>query len=156
MHAPVDRLEALVEAAAFFAKAPAPNATGVAVVATSGGATIMAADKAELHGVELPQPGPAAAAILADRIPEFGSARNPCDVTAQVITDAGSLLACVDALLMGACKVVGWSRQAANYVISSLPFHGRGTHSITPALHNFACSHGRPGVDKGTIRRWPS
>jgi acetyl-CoA synthetase len=95
----VDRLEALVEAAAFFAKAPAPAATGVAVVATSGGATIMAADKAELHGVELPQPGPAAAAILADRIPEFGSPRNPCDVTAQVITDPGGLLACVDALL---------------------------------------------------------
>jgi len=40
----------------------------------------------------------------------------------------------------GACKVVGWSRQAANYVISSLPFHRRGTHSITPAPHNFACS----------------
>jgi len=95
----VDRLEALVEAAAFFAKAPAPTATGVAVVATSGGATIMAADKAELHGVELPQPGPAAAAILAGRVPEFGSPRNPCDVTAQVITDPGSLLACVDALL---------------------------------------------------------
>jgi len=35
---------------------------------------------------------------------------------------------------------VGWSRQAANYVISSLPFHRRGTHSITPAPHNFACS----------------
>jgi len=35
---------------------------------------------------------------------------------------------------------VGWSRQAFNYVISSLPFDGRGTHSITPAPHNFACS----------------
>ncbi len=44
-------------------------------------------------------------------------------------------------MVMGACKVVGWSRQAANYVISSLPFHRRGTHSITPAPHNFACSH---------------
>lgn len=95
----VDRLEALVEAAAFFAKAPSPVATGIAVIATSGGATIMAADKAEVHGVDLPQPGPAAAAILSDRIPDFGSTRNPCDVTAQVITDAGSLLACVDALL---------------------------------------------------------
>jgi len=45
----------------------------------------------------------------------------------------------------------GWSRQAANYVISSLPFHGRGTHSITPALHNFACSQG-PRRDGRTIR----
>ena len=95
----VDRLEALVEAAAFFAKAPDPLAAGVAVIATSRGATIMAADKAELHAVALPQPGPAAAAVLEARIPEFGSPRNPCDVTAQVITDSGSLLACVDALL---------------------------------------------------------
>ncbi len=95
----VDRLEALVEAAAFFAKAPAPKATGVAVIATSGGATIMAADKAELHGVALPQPGPEAAAVLAERVPDFGSTRNPCDVTAQVITEPGGLIACTTALL---------------------------------------------------------
>ena len=48
----------------------------------------------------------------------------------------------------GACKVVGWSRQAANYVISSLPFHGRGTHSITPAPHNFACSRCVQGLSR--------
>jgi acetyl-CoA synthetase len=95
----VDKLEALVEAAAFFAKAPAPKATGVAVIATSGGATIMAADKAELHGVALPQPGPEAAAVLAERVPDFGSTRNPCDVTAQVITEPGGLIACTSALL---------------------------------------------------------
>jgi acyl-CoA synthetase (NDP forming) len=95
----VDRLEAVVEAAAFFAKAPAPSAPGVAMIATSGGATIMAADKAELHGVPLPQPGPFAAGVLAERVPEFGSPRNPCDVTAQVLTDPGALLACTDALL---------------------------------------------------------
>lgn len=95
----VDTLEALVEAAAFFAKAPAPRACGVAVIATSGGAAIMAADKAERHGVALPQPGPNAAAVLTARVPEYGSTRNPCDVTAQVITEPGGLLACTDALL---------------------------------------------------------
>ena len=95
----VDTLEALVEATAFFAKAPAPQEYGVAVIATSGGATIMAADKAERHGVALPQPGPEAAAVLAARVPEYGSTRNPCDVTAQVITEPGGLLACTDALL---------------------------------------------------------
>ncbi len=95
----VDRLEAVVETASFFAKAPPPSAPGVAVIATSGGATIMAADKAELHGVALPQPAAAAAAVLAARIPEFGSPRNPCDVTAQVLTDGDSLLVCTDALL---------------------------------------------------------
>lgn len=95
----VDALEALVEAASFFAKASPPRARGVAVIATSGGATIMAADKAERHGVALPQPGPDAAAVLTAWVPEYGSTRNPCDVTAQVITEPGGLLACTDALL---------------------------------------------------------
>ena len=44
----IEEFEGLMEAAAFFAKAPPPRARGVAVLATSGGAAIMAADKAEL------------------------------------------------------------------------------------------------------------
>ncbi len=95
----VDKLEALVETASFFAKAGAPKAEGVAAIATSGGAAIIAADKAELHGVSLPQPGPEAAAVLAEHVPEYGSTRNPCDVTAQVMTSAGGLAACAGALL---------------------------------------------------------
>jgi len=95
----VDHFEALIETAAFFAKAPAPSARGVAVVATSGGAAIMAADKAEIHGVSLPQPAPAVRAVLETHIPDFGSARNPCDVTAQVINDLQSLTACGEALM---------------------------------------------------------
>jgi len=95
----VDTLEALVEAAAFFAKAGAPKAPGAVVIATSGGATIIAADKAELHGVALPQPGPEAAAVLAREVPEYGSTRNPCDVTAQVIASGAALAACATALL---------------------------------------------------------
>jgi acetyl-CoA synthetase len=99
----VDRLEALIETAAFLAKAPRrPPAPGVAVVATSGGAAIMAADKAELHGVTLPQPEPGTSEVLRARIPEYGSARNPCDVTAQVITDPDSLRECAGALLADA------------------------------------------------------
>jgi acyl-CoA synthetase (NDP forming) len=95
----VEEFDWLIETAAFFAKAEAPKAAGVAVVSTSGGAAIMAADKAELRGVPLPQPGPAADAVLKARIPEFGSPRNPCDITAQVLSDPESLHACADALL---------------------------------------------------------
>ncbi len=96
----VEDFEALMETASFFAKAPTlPKARGVAVLATSGGAAIMAADKAELHGVALPQPDAPAMAVLQARIPEFGSTRNPCDVTAQVMNDPLSLPACADALL---------------------------------------------------------
>ena len=59
----------------------------------------MAADRAEAHRVPMPQPGPETSAILEARIPEFGSARNPCDVTAQVLNDPASLRDCADALL---------------------------------------------------------
>jgi acyl-CoA synthetase (NDP forming) len=95
----VKDFEALVETAAFLAKAPPPKARGVAVVAVSGGAAIMSADKAEAHGVPLPQPTPPVRAILESRIPDFGSARNPCDVTAQVANDPESLTACAGAML---------------------------------------------------------
>jgi acetyl-CoA synthetase len=95
----VDDYESLIETAAFFAKAPPMKARGVAVLATSGGAAIMAADRAEQYGVPLPQPDDAVRAILESHIPEFGAARNPCDVTAQVMTQPGSLQACAEALL---------------------------------------------------------
>ena len=92
-----------MEAAAFFAKAPPPRSRGVAVAATSGGASIMAADKAEIHGVALPQPSDRVRAVLEAHIPDFGSARNPCDVTAQVVNNPASLWACGDALLSDEC-----------------------------------------------------
>ena len=95
----VDDFESLMETATFFAKAPPPKAPGVAVVAASGGAAIMATDRAEQNGVPMPQPMPDTRVILESRIPEFGSARNPCDVTAQVLSDPESLSICANALL---------------------------------------------------------
>ncbi|HXI75694.1 MAG TPA: acetate--CoA ligase family protein [Steroidobacteraceae bacterium] len=95
----IEEFEGLMEAAAFFAKAQPPRARGVAVLATSGGAAIMAADKAELHGISLPQPGEAVRSVLESNIPDFGSARNPCDVTGQVINNPQSMWACAEALL---------------------------------------------------------
>ena len=88
-----------METASFFAKAPPPKARGAAVVAASGGAAIMAADRAEQHGVPMPQPTPEVRAMLESRIPDFGAARNPCDVTAQILSDPESLGVCASALL---------------------------------------------------------
>ncbi len=95
----VDNLEQVYETASFLAKAGRPKAPGVAVMATSGGACVITADKAELHRVALPQPGPEAQAVLDAAIPDFGSARNPCDVTAQVINDPDSFMRCTRAML---------------------------------------------------------
>ncbi len=95
----VEDFEALVEAAAFFTKVPPLKAKGVAYITGSGGAGIMAADKAEIHGVPMPQPGEAAKAVLVATIPEFGSPRNPCDVTAQVVSNPEMPRICAEALL---------------------------------------------------------
>ncbi|HVJ55066.1 MAG TPA: acetate--CoA ligase family protein [Aliidongia sp.] len=95
----VENLEQVYETAAFLAKAGMPKSTGVAVMATSGGACVLAADKAELHGVPMPQPGPAAQAVLEAVVPDFGSARNPCDVTAQVINNPSYFTECTKAML---------------------------------------------------------
>jgi acyl-CoA synthetase (NDP forming) len=98
----VDEFEGLMEAAVFFAKAPQPKARGIAVLAASGGAGIMAADKAERYGISLPQPSDEVRRILEANIPDFGSARNPCDVTGQVLNNPLSMPACSDALLSDA------------------------------------------------------
>lgn len=95
----VERLETLVETASFFAKAPKEMAPGLAVVSTSGGGAVIAADQAEMHGVDLPQPAEPARLVLEQNIPEFGSAKNPCDITAQVLNDPDSLHACMEALM---------------------------------------------------------
>jgi acyl-CoA synthetase (NDP forming) len=47
----------------------------------------------------MPQPAPEVRVVLESRIPEFGSSRNPCDVTAQVLSDPESLGICANALL---------------------------------------------------------
>lgn len=96
----IDRLEDLMETASFFAKAPrVPRANGVAVVSTSGGAAIMAGDKAEAHGVDLPELLPETERFLATMVPDYGSPKNPCDLTAQALSSPESLRACADALL---------------------------------------------------------
>lgn len=94
-----ERYEDVIELASFFAKAPRPKARGVASMSTSGGAAIMTADAAEAVGVSMPQPEAGTRAILESCIPDFGSPRNPCDVTAQVMGNVEALSACMNALL---------------------------------------------------------
>ncbi len=94
----VDDYDQIMETAQLMAKAPPPKARGVAVIATSGGAAILSADAAEGAGVPLPQPSPEVERVLLDAIPEFGSAANPCDVTAEVINRQESLVSCISAM----------------------------------------------------------
>jgi acyl-CoA synthetase (NDP forming) len=95
----VEDFEALLEYAAFFSAAGRPGARGVAVISGSGGAGVMAADKAATHAVAMPQPRPETVAVLQSIVPEFGAARNPCDPTAQVLNIPDSFVRCCRALL---------------------------------------------------------
>jgi acyl-CoA synthetase (NDP forming) len=92
--------ESLMETATFFAKFArrVPRGQGVAIISGSGGAGILGADTAERHGVALPQPCDTVRQELASHIPEFGAARNPCDLTAQIVANPQSLRSCAFAL----------------------------------------------------------
>lgn len=95
----VDDLEAVMETASFFAKAPRrPSGGGVAVLSPSGGLGVSAADAAEKHGVPLPQPPAEVLRVLETLIPDFGSRRNPADITAAVAGDLKKTTACFHAL----------------------------------------------------------
>jgi acyl-CoA synthetase (NDP forming) len=95
----VPEFDRLIEIAAFFSKVPdQPASRGAAVIATSGGAAIFAADAATCHGVALPQPDPQVLAELGKHIPDFVTIRNPCDVTAQNGNNPEAFNDCVRAL----------------------------------------------------------
>ncbi len=92
--------EDLIETATFFAKAPRrPLGSGAAILSVSGGGGIIAADKAEEQGVRLPVFPPETEALLADIIPPFGSTRNPCDITAELLKKPEMLDRCADIVL---------------------------------------------------------
>jgi acyl-CoA synthetase (NDP forming) len=95
----VDNLEDIWETASFLVKAGKPKAAGVAAIAASGGACVITLDNSERHGVAMPPPSAATMAVLEANVPEFGSAGNPCDITAQVATNPKSYEACAEALL---------------------------------------------------------
>ncbi|MEW6661775.1 MAG: acetate--CoA ligase family protein [Bacillota bacterium] len=82
-----DDLSDLVNMAIAFVSGKIPTGNGLAVVTGSGGAGILMADHAEVHGLALPEVGGETRAELLKIIPPFGSAMNPVDVTGQVLND---------------------------------------------------------------------
>ena len=95
----VDDLELVLEMASFFARAGSYQGGGVGVLSTSGGAAVIAADKAETHSVPLPKLAAATEAKLHTVVPEFGSVANPADLTAEVLKDAATFSFCLDAFI---------------------------------------------------------
>ncbi len=93
-----DNLEDVLELASFMAKARPPRrGRGIGIMATSGGAGVICADKAEQHGLALPPLAPQTRAALEQVVPDFGSVNNPADTTAEVLKTASTFVHCLDA-----------------------------------------------------------
>lgn len=94
----VDDLEAVLEYASFFAKArPPARGRGIGIMATSGGAGVTCADKADRHGLPLPPLAAPTRAMLEQVVPDFGSVANPADTTAEVLKTASTFTTCLQA-----------------------------------------------------------
>lgn len=92
----VDAFEGLLETAVFFSRAGRPRAAGVGILSGSGGSVVMAADKAEKHGIPMPQPTAPTVAALRERLPGFAAIANPADITAESIRDEAMYAECVE------------------------------------------------------------
>ncbi|RDK05224.1 acetate--CoA ligase family protein [Cupriavidus lacunae] len=130
----VDTIEQLVPTTVFFAKAPRPVATGVAIVSGSGGAGIVAADEAERFDVPLPQPCDATRAVLESHIPDFGAARNPCDLTAQAANNFDAFIQCGDAV---------FADPAYGAAVVPLVVTGEGNGRRFEVFNDLAIKHGK-------------
>jgi len=96
----VESFHALIQTTSFFAKAGAPTANGVAIVGSSGGNLVLAVDEAEARGVPLPQPLESTAEALRAILPDYGSPRNPCDITGGASITSADLLSDATAILL--------------------------------------------------------
>ncbi len=98
----IEGMSGLMETCSFLSKAGRPKARGVGVIASSGGGGIATADMAEAFGIDLPQPQGETLRILQANVPEYGSTRNPCDVTTTINAKPEILTNTVDAMLADA------------------------------------------------------
>jgi acyl-CoA synthetase (NDP forming) len=75
-----------------------PNGPRIAVLTTSGGSGILAADAVEASGLSLAELSTSTVETLTRVVPAYGSVANPVDVTATVMRDRTLVERCVAAL----------------------------------------------------------
>jgi acyl-CoA synthetase (NDP forming) len=81
----VPDMPSLFEAAVALAWQPPPAGPRVGILSTSGGACGILADECRQRGFEIPELPPATRKLVEAEIPAFGVARNPIDLTAQML-----------------------------------------------------------------------
>ncbi len=75
-----------------------PRGRNVAILTDSGGPGVEMADRCEEFGLCVPELGTVTRARIEKVLPFYGSARNPVDMTAAVMTDQGLYTACLRAI----------------------------------------------------------
>lgn len=81
-------LNELYDLAELFSQAPPrPSGRKVGILTNSGGIGVYCADKVRALGLDMAQYSDATMDAIKARLPEFGSARNPVDITLQALTD---------------------------------------------------------------------
>jgi acyl-CoA synthetase (NDP forming) len=95
----VDDVDELLDVGDAFAQPRRPAGPRVAVVTTSGGSGILAADAVEARGLRLSVLSDKTRAALDEIVPAFGATANPVDVTASVMSDTGLFDRSLDALV---------------------------------------------------------
>lgn len=95
----VDDIDELLDVARVFESERRPSGNRVAVVTTSGGSGILAADAIEGSGLELSPLRPESKAALGEIVPAFGAVDNPVDITATVLSDPSLFDRSLDVLI---------------------------------------------------------
>ncbi len=95
----VEDIQDITDIAGLFNNIPLPRGRGLGIVTTSGGAGILAADTAVEMGLDVPELDPNIREKIARVIPDYGSAMNPVDVTAQVINDPKGFMIVLEAMM---------------------------------------------------------
>lgn len=91
-------IDALLDAGALLATRCTLAGTRIAVITTSGGSGILAADAIEREGLTLAALDPTTVEDLEQVVPVYGNASNPVDVTAAVMAQPGLFEQCLERL----------------------------------------------------------
>lgn len=97
----VDDVEELIDAVEIVLSGRRPAGPNVAVLTSSGGSGALACDRLDAAGLTLAELTPETTATLVERIPAYGSAANPVDVTAQLFNAGNEAFAAVVRPLQG-------------------------------------------------------
>lgn len=95
----VDQVEQFFDLFKVFGCQKRLNGDRIAIVSISGGAGVVMADNCETFGMQMARFSGETEANLADLLPSFGSARNPVDLTAQVLTKSEDFQSCIQSVV---------------------------------------------------------